>query len=1133
VDVEYFIKRWTSREGGAERANYQMFLSELCDVLGVDRPQPAGAETAHNAYVFERAVRPRASETTTAPKRIDLYKKGAFILEAKQSRLPGGKNAIPTQQSLLPDEDLTTLGLRARGPAWDVMMQNARKQAEGYVFLLDADQPAPPFIITCDVGHCLEVFADFTGTGRAYNQFPDRNGFRIFMDDLRNEDVRRRLACIWTDPHSLDPTKTSARVTREIAKRLAEVSKALEARDCNPEDVAHFLMRCLFTMFAEDTDLLPKGSFCDLLQKCVEDPAHFRHRLTALWQQMEKGEDFSHVIEARVRQFNGGLFKDTTVFELGREEIGELLAAAKADWKQVDPAIFGTLLEQALDKEERRRLGAHYTPRTYVHRLVGVTVIEPLRHDWEAALTMAQQARDDGDQKQAIGILRDFHHKLCTTRVLDPACGTGNFLYVSLEMMKQLEGEVLQALTDLGDRQASLAMAGETVDPHQFLGLELNPRAAAIAELVIWIGYLQWHYRNHESHPAEPILRAFKNINFGRREGYDAVLTWDGYPVPSVTVRDGTRVEAFPNARRPEWPAADFIVGNPPFVGNKRMRRRLGDEYVDALRSTSDTVPESADLVMYWWDRGAQLLSARRSSVRRVGLVTTNSITEVYQRRVVDQYLKGKPPISLVFAIPDHPWTKVTVGAAAVRIAITVAQAGSLVGRLETVAIEEQLDTDEPLIRTNVELGRINADLTIGANAADVPPLLANRNIAFRGITYLGAGFVLRPNEAQHLIAADGADEVVRPYISGRDLTGRSRAVSIIDLYGIDLPTVRSKYPNIYSRLADTVRSVRQKDRRQSYRDNWWTFAEPRREFRDSVRGLRRYIAVSQTAKYMTFVFVDIEYLPDQTLVAIANEDSWVLAVLSSSTHSSWCNRLGATLEDRKRYTNSFCFDTFPFPCVSSDVRDLLNRLGSELDEVRKGLLRDRPELTLTALYNLLGKIDAGAALTDGQERARSDGRLVVLRDLHAEIDTVVAHAYGWSADLTEQEIVANLIILNSARIEEEAAGHVEWLRPEYQVPRFAKEAIAKSGELNLGIEPAMLPSKLPAFPTDRYEQPLVIEAMLVAAGHPMSAAELARSFKRGGKRIEQRVAQVLTTLARYGRVTALPDGRFAARRAA
>ena len=338
--VETFIRRWTAREGGAERANYQMFLSELCDVLGVERPEPSGNERGLNDYVFERAVRPRSGDATTAPKRIDLYKKNAFILEAKQSRLPGKKNAIPGQLSMLADEP-TELGRRSIGRGWDVMMKNARQQAETYVFLLDADHPAPPFVIVCDVGHCLELYADFTGTGRAYGHFPDRNGFRLYMEDLRKPETRALLRRIWQEPHSLDPSKEAARVTRDIARRLAQVSKALEERGCNAEEVAHFLMRCLFTMFAEDVELLPPDSFKGLLEKSVKDPAQFPHRLQALWRQMEKGEQFSHVVEARVRHFNGGLFHETTVFDLGREEIGELLAASNYSWTEVDPAIFG------------------------------------------------------------------------------------------------------------------------------------------------------------------------------------------------------------------------------------------------------------------------------------------------------------------------------------------------------------------------------------------------------------------------------------------------------------------------------------------------------------------------------------------------------------------------------------------------------------------------------------------------------------------------------------------------------------------------------------------------------------------------------------------------------------------------
>lgn len=192
MDVQSFIDRWTGREGGAERANYALFLTELCDLLGVPCPTPSGAETQLNDYVFERAVRPRASEGGGAPKRIDLYKKGAFILEAKQSRLPGSKNALPGQMSLLAD-DPKDLGRASAARGWDVMMQNARRQAEGYVFLLDANHPAPPFLIICDVGHCFEIYADFTGTGRAYTQFPDRKGFRIYLEDLRRPEIRERL----------------------------------------------------------------------------------------------------------------------------------------------------------------------------------------------------------------------------------------------------------------------------------------------------------------------------------------------------------------------------------------------------------------------------------------------------------------------------------------------------------------------------------------------------------------------------------------------------------------------------------------------------------------------------------------------------------------------------------------------------------------------------------------------------------------------------------------------------------------------------------------------------------------------------------------------------------------------------
>ncbi|WP_421928329.1 DNA methyltransferase [Neoaquamicrobium sediminum] len=879
MDIEAFIARWTAREGGAERANYQMFLSEFCDAIGVPRPEPAGAERANNDYVFERAVRRRASDEIASSRRVDLYKKGCFILEAKQSRLPGGKNALPGQLTMLPDEP-ETLGRRSIARGWDVMMQNARRQAEDYVFLLDPDHPAPPCIITCDVGHAFEIFADFTGTGRAYGQFPDRKGFRIYMEDLRREEVRALLACIWTDPTSLDPARESARVTREIAKRLAEVSKALEAKH-PPEEVAHFLMRCIFTMFAEDVDLLPKGKFTELLSDCVASPSAFLPMIEELWAKMDEpaqNKRFFSAFKERLRHFNGNLFKDARAFPLGREEIGELLEAAKAKWTDVDPAIFGTLLEQALEPGERRKLGAHYTPRAYVQRLVEVTVMEPLRADWQKALTKAEDAKESGDEDNAVAIVRGYHHQLCTTRVLDPACGTGNFLYVALELMKKLEGEVLETLARLGVPE-SLGLEREAVDPHQFLGVELNPRAAAIAELVVWIGYLQQHYRTRDGHPSEPILKAFRNINFGRREGYDAVLTWDGYPVPTIVEQDGKRVETYPNARRPDWPEAEFIVGNPPFMGGKDLRSRLGGGYVETLWRVHKHMNESADFVMYWWDRAAELLTAKKTPLKRFGLVTTNSISQVFQRRVMERHLTAKKPVSLIYAIPDHPWTKATKDSAAVRIAMTVGEAGKREGFLLETTREDGLGSDEPRINFALSMGRLHSDLSVGVDVGKAGGLVANKSLCINGMKPLGSGFIIRANDRARLGVGrrPGLEDHIFPYRNGRDLTARPRGVYALDFWGLSSEELRQRYPEAYQHLMSTVKPERESAVERSptadaieYAQRWWTFCKPRQEMRDFLVGLERYLVTVQTAKHRVFQFLDKSIMPDK--------NSWSLA---------------------------------------------------------------------------------------------------------------------------------------------------------------------------------------------------------------------------------------------------------------
>ena len=857
-NIEDFIARW-SKSAGAERANFQGFAYELCDLLNVARPTPSVSDADQNPYAFERAVKFKGDDGSTSPGRIDLYKRGCFVLEAKQSRQKGGKKElILAGQPDLFVPDNQPQGKRNASRAWDVLMMNAKRQAEDYAKALPPSDGWPPFVLVCDVGHCIEVYADFTGQGKNYAQYPDRKNYRIVLDDLRDKDIRELRRKIWEAPLALDPARQSAKVTRDIAKRLASVSKVLEQRKDkpNPEDVAHFLMRCLFTMFAEDVKLLPEHCFRDWLEKARDNKSKFKHELAQLWQAMDTG-GYATIAETEVKRFNGAFFKKATVFGLESSEINDLWEAAKADWKLVDPAIFGTLLEQALDPKERAKLGAHYTPRAYVERLVVVTIMEPLRQEWASVQGTAERYRFDAqtleaeteerasrlktkDQKQLDSIrdarsearrirqqgvetLSAFHKKLCETRVLDPACGTGNFLYVALEMMKRLEGEVLDAVLDLGGQEA-LALEKQSVDPHQFLGIELNPRAAAIAELVIWLGYLQWYYRTQKGDPSEPILREFKNIQYR-----DAVLDWDGYPLTKVESVNHKRVETYPNAKKPIWPEAEFIVGNPPFIGGKDVRAELGDTYAETLWAVHKDINDSADFVMYWWDRAASLVTVKGSKFKRFGFVTTNSITQVFSRRTVAKHLDAKKPISILMAIPDHPWRKkpkrepgqpvdTNESYAAVRVAMTVAQAGRHMGVAREVTHESALDTDEPRIELSEALGRINSDLTVGADVTAATALMANERLSSPGVKLHGKGFVVKPALAKllGLNSREGLEKHIRLYRNGKDLTGKPRGVMVIDLFGLTAVEVRDRFPEVYQHVAAEVRDKIVKDKKRA-----------------------------------------------------------------------------------------------------------------------------------------------------------------------------------------------------------------------------------------------------------------------------------------------------------------------------
>lgn len=1137
MTAKAFIARWEA-SSGAERANFQMFLHELCDVLGTDRPDPASDRSANNDYTFERSVQFKEPDGSKSTGRIDLYKKGCFVLEAKQSRQVGRrKELVLASQPTLPTLDYDPRGKRSANRAWDQLMISARHQAQEYARALPTSHGWPPFVLVCDVAHCIEVYADFSGQGKNYAQFPDRQSYRIYMEDLLNESVCARLKLIWQNPVALDPARQSAKVTREIAARLAQVSKGLEARKHHPEEVALFLMRCLFTMFAEDVELLPRDSFKDLLSKCASDKTKFVPMVDQLWHAMDKG-DFALAIEQQVKKFNGKLFKEAKVLPLEKHEIEELAAAAKYNWKEVEPAIFGTLLEQALDEKERARLGAHYTPRSYVERLVVVTIMEPLRHEWAQVQATAERLKEEKREKDAVAAVRGFYERLCSTRVLDPACGTGNFLYVSMELMKRLEGEVLEALLDLGGQEA-LALEGQTVDPHQFLGLELNPRAAAIAELVIWLGYLQWHFRTKGGPPAEPILREFRNITVT-----DALLTWDGWPKRKIESVRGEQVEAFPNARRSDWPEAEFIVG-------KDIRANLGNAYVEALWRVHNHINESADFVMYWWDRAAEILAKGRLT-RRFGFVTTNSITQVFSRRVVAHHLEAKKPVSILMAIPDHPWTKATEKAAAVRIAMTVAAAGKHSGVLRTVLTESRLDTDQPQIDFGLEIGRINSDLTVGTDVTLTQALRANEGLSSPGVKLHGSGFIVTQAEAEllGLEKRPGLDRHIRPYRNGRDITGLSREVMVIDLFGYEADEVRKRFPEVYQRLVGSVKKARQRQFDRSptrdareYLERWWTFGKQREELRPALAELARFIATAETSKHRIFQFLGGSILPDNMVIAIASDDGFHLGVLSSRVHTTWAMRAGGWLGvgNDQRYSKSRCFDPFPFPQTTDDLKDKIRAVSEELDSHRRLQQKTHPQLTLTKMYNVLERLKSGEALSAEEEDIKEGGLVVVLKELHESLDALVLRAYGWLPTLTDEEILEKLVALNQKRATQERAGIILWLRPDYQIQRFGSDAerarleeesrtareerglAATQGGLGLDDD---LREMKPRYPTgDELAETAAVMHLLAAATGSLTVEEITRAFAQG-RQIERRVASTIAALARLGHLATTDGGR-------
>ncbi|BAU10165.1 type II restriction enzyme [Leptolyngbya sp. NIES-3755] len=1302
--IEPFIDRWQNSSGN-ERANYQMFFSELCDALGVSRPDVKGSVPG-DPYCFDKDItiyHPSGKKTAGY---IDVYKAEHFLIEAKQG------------------SDRSNKGTAKRGTnAYLKAMEAAFVQAIAYTRNLSSK---PPFLLTCDIGDHFELWLGFNGDYGGYGARRE-----IALTDLRNEETFDLFVDIFTDPQKRNPEKIAAKVTREVAADLAELSRRLEGVH-EAQEVAAFLMRCIFTMFAEDVGLLKEHLFTQALEtRWKANPKSFQPEVESLWQAMNDGTTFGFY--GRLLRFNGGLFAEAKAFELGESQLEVLLTAAKREWKEVEPAIFGTLLERALDSRERSKLGAHYTPRSYVERLVRPVVLEPLREQWDLVQLEVKQALNNGEleptekqKKKAIDILEAFLKELREVKILDPACGSGNFLYVTLDLLKGLESEVLKRLSDVvGGEQ--LRIDDFQVNPSQFLGIEINPRAAAIADLVIWIGYLQWHFKRFgDIPPVEPVLREYKNI-----ECRDAVLAYDGMEpeidkaTGEVRTRWGGRMMKSPvtgeevpdpsdripiyrylNPRSAEWlpsplaplpegegdkknavrlpsplgrrvgdegidqlagrtrqipavllqrarelrqqqtPAeqllweclrnrqlcnakfrrqhnlgqfiADFycheallvieldggiheqqkqrdddrdqwmqaqgftvlrfqneevfkdtemvleqiarclpsplaplpegegdkknavrlpsppgrrvgdegkvyIVSNPPFIGNAWIRERLGDGYAEALRRVYKDVPDTVDFVMYWWHKAAEL--ARENRIVRFGFITTNSIHQVRQRKVIEFHQNQKNPIQLIFAIADHPWVD---KGAAVRIAMTIGQSDSSnvvrVPQLGTVIQEINARTPEDSAeQVHIQVtnaSQISSDLKADIALTRSYALQANSKLSSRGMEMRGAGFLLTAKEAVSV----GYDEinrtpkVIKRYLNGRDITDISRNLYTIDLFGLSIQEIQDHYPEMYQWVYERVKPERDANRRKASREKWWVYGEARATFRPALANLKRYIATVETAKHRTFLFLENDIVPDNKLVVIALEDAYFLGVLSSKIHIIWSLAAGGRLGfgNDPVYVKTRCFDPFPFPEATDAQKQTIRDLAERLDSHRKRVQAQHPEVTITAMYNLLEKIRAGQELTDLDRAFNQKALVSTLKQIHDDLDTAVFAAYNWSLTLTDDQILENLVTLNAQRAEEERNGFIRWLRPDYQAPNETQTQQTLQGITDPEIETTIAPIEQQKLPKAFKDQLAAVRDLLRTQGGEWSIEQITAQFKNATRQ-KQTILTCLESLEALG----------------
>ena len=751
-----FAGRWHDA-GFGERQGAQSFFNDLCGLVG--HPTPA-AYGDPEAFTFEKWV-------------------------------PGGFADAYFEEHF---------GWEFKGQ--DAQLDGAFDQLLRYQVHLKT----PPLLIVSSF-ETIRIQTNFPGmetarydVGIAELQQPDRLGFvrDAFFAPQR---YRERL-------RSVDA------VTRETASLFQSIVVDMEARNEDPERLARYLNQLVFCLYSEDAGLLPEGLFTRIVAQHYRDPATFNRAIRSLFAQMATG-GFSGSDE--IAHFNGDLFINANTVELSTVALQRLGEACEKNWRDIEPSIFGTLFERALDASKRAQTGAHYTGADDIEMVVEPVVMTPLRSEWGTVRREIEGLLDEDDEDAAWVCLEWFQKRLTSVQVLDPACGSGNFLYIALRSLLDLEKEVIDFAAVQGWHGLT-----PTVQPNQMRGMEVNHYATELARTALWIGYIQWHQLNGFPYTQRPILDFLSTIR-----QTDAIL--------DLTDPD--------NPVEPEWPRAEFIVGNPPFLGHLPFRDSLGDDYVDAMYTLyGNRIPNSSDLCCYWFEKArAQIESG---ATKRAGLLATQAIRFQSNRAVLSRI---KETGDIFAAIADQDWV---LDGATVHTSIICFDEGS----------------DDARTLNGLAVNNINTDLTAGLDLTQAKRLVANRNLAFQGIGKVG-DFDIPESVAfdmmqRHNPHGHPNTEVIKRWINGTDIAQRPRNMWVID-FGVDMPVdAAALYETPFEYVKEKVMPTRVKNKMRWRAENWWLHGYPATTMRQALAPLSKYIGTPKVAKHRFFVWLGAEMLP-------------------------------------------------------------------------------------------------------------------------------------------------------------------------------------------------------------------------------------------------------------------------------